>query len=103
MTDLFKEVLKSVAIAKAFRINAERESGYKQMKRHLVFLGIESEEATSLARTLNNAVWVYDNLQRITNNLMLECPDIDMRRLSLHQLYLARDLSWCLMYREQKK
>ena len=58
LTHIFGEVLKSVAIAKAFRINAEIESGYKQLKRHLLFIGIENDEAAEVARTLNNAVWV---------------------------------------------
>ena len=61
-----------------------------------------NDEAAEVARTLNNAVWVYDNFQKIANNLM-ECREIDIRRLSLHQLYLAKDMSWCLMYQEQLK
>ena len=100
LTELFEQVLKSVAIAKASRVKAKEETGYKQMKRHLLYLGVHPEEATSLARIINNAVWVYDNFQRITNNLMV-CTDIDIRRLSLHQLYLAKDMSWCLSYQEQ--
>ena len=97
LVNLFGEVLKSIAIAKAFRVKAEAETGYKQLKRHLVYIGVEDDEATELARTMNNAVKVYDNFQDITNNLM-ECRDIDIRRLSLHQLYLAKDMPWCLMY-----
>ena len=58
---------------------------------------------TTLARTINNVVWVYDNFEKITHNLTLECKEIDIRHLSLHQLYLAKDLSWCLAYQEQKK
>ncbi len=100
LTKLFEQVLMSIAIAKAFRVKAEQETGYKQMKRHLVYLGMQPDEASSVARVINNAVWVYDNFQRITNNLMT-CTDIDIRRLSLHQLYLAKDMSWCLMYQEQ--
>ena len=56
----------SVSIAKAFRIAAERESGYKQLKGHLVFMGIDPDSATTMARNLNNACWVYDHFQRIT-------------------------------------
>lgn len=100
LTDLFGEVLKTVAIAKAFRVQAEQETGYKQMKRHLLSLGIHPDLATDQARIINNAVWVYDNFKRITDNLMV-CSDIDIRRLSLHQLYLAKDMSWCLVYQEQ--
>ena len=100
LSNLFEEILKSVAIAKAFRVKAEQETGYKQMKRHLLFLGLDPEYATNLARTINNAVWVFDNFERITFNLNV-CTDINIRRLSLHQLYLAKDMSWCLMYQEQ--
>ena len=92
-----------MAIAKAFRLKIKADTGYKQVKKALVLFGILDKEATTLARTINNAVWVYDNFKKITHNLTLECKEIDIRRLSLHQLYLAKDLSWCLAYQEQMK
>ena len=96
VSESFSETLKAVSIAKAFRIAAERESEYKQLKRHLVFMGIDPDSATTMARTLNNACWVYDHFQCITDNLMT-CRSIDIRRLTLFQLYLARNKSWCLL------
>ena len=81
LSNLFEEILKSVAIAKAFRVKAEQETGYKQMKRYLLLLGLHPEYTTDLARTINTAVWVFDNFQRITFNLNV-CTDINIRRLS---------------------
>ena len=100
LSELFGEVVKSIAIAKAFRMKVEEETGYKQIKRYLKFIGINEHLLQDLARTLNNAVWVFDHFRDITFNVNV-CTGIDIRRLSLHQLYLARDLSWCYSYQEQ--
>ena len=70
------------------------------MKSHLISLGMHLDVATDHTRTINNAELVYDNFKGIADNLMV-CSDIAIRRLSLHQLYLAKDMSWCLVYQEQ--
>ena len=64
------------------RIVAERESGYKQLKRHFQYLGYGVEDAKRMSNKLDNASWVYDNLEKICNNLKI-CPNVDIRRLIL--------------------
>ena len=62
-----------MAIAKAFRLKIEADTGYKQVKKALVLFGILDKEATTLARTINNAVWVvYDNFKKIQKNIKKE-------------------------------
>ena len=99
---VFKEVMNSAAIAKVFRLKLERLSGYKYVKPYLKQVGYEKENAEKLSKSINEACWVYDNLQRILNNL-LQFDSINVRRLSMRQLYLAKDLHWCLRYVQDHK
>ena len=46
-----------------------------------------------------NVSWVYDSLKKIRDNLK-SCSNVDIRRLTLKQLYLARNKSWCLLQEE---
>ena len=48
---------------------------------------IYNEYASQMADTLNNAWWVFNHFEKIQGNLS-PCPGIDIRRLSLQQLYL---------------
>ena len=61
LSNLFLEILKSVACKSISCKSRARNSGCKQMKHHLLFLGLHPEYATDLARTINTAVWVFDN------------------------------------------
>ena len=49
-----------------------------------------------MADTLNNACWVFDHFKKFQGNVRA-LPSIDIRSLSLQQLYLAKNLSWCLL------
>ena len=52
--------------------------------------------------TLNNACWVFDHFEKIQGNLRA-WPRVDIHRLLLQQLYLAKNLSWCLLMEENSK
>ena len=54
------------------------------------------EYAGQMADTLNNTYWVFDHFEKIQGNLRA-CSSIEIRRLLLQQLYLAKNLSWCLL------
>ena len=81
---------------------AEEQTKFKQIKRQLKALGFDNEYADQMADTLNNACWVFNHFEKIQGNLRA-CPSIDICRLSLQQLYLAKNLSWCLMTEENFK
>ena len=91
--------MRTVAARKAYIIAAERKSGYKQMKRHFQWLGYGVEDTKRMSNKLNNASWVYDNLEKIPDNLK-SCPNVAIRRLTLKQFYLGKNKSWCLLQEE---
>ena len=55
-----------------------------------------------MSNQLNNASWVYDNLGKISDNLK-SCPNVDIQRLTLKQLYLAKNKSKCLLQEENSR
>ena len=91
--------MRTVVAGKAYRIAAERESGYKQLKRHFQSLGYGVEDAKRMSNMLSNPSWVYDNLEKIRDDLK-SCPNVDIRRLTLKQLHLAKNKSWCFLKEE---
>ena len=94
--------MRTVVAGKAYRIAAERESGYKQLKRHFQWLGYGVEDAKRMSNKINNTYWVYDKLEKIHDNLQ-SCPNVDIRRLTLKQLYLLKNKSWCLLQKENSR
>ena len=99
----FASVMRRIVAAKAFKLVAERETGYRQVKRQLesIFAGREEQGriTTKLARRINNSCWVYKNFNKILENVQ-SCPLLDIRRLSLKDLYLAKNIHWCLARQE---
>ena len=71
--EAFNKTIRTVVAGKAYRNATERESGYKQLKRHFQWLGHRVEVAKSMTNKLNNAFWVHDNLEKIRDNLK-DCP-----------------------------
>ena len=95
-------MMKCVFVSKAFKKVAEEQTKFKQIKRQLKAIGFDNEYAGQMADTLNNACWVFDHFEKIQGNLRA-CPSIYIHRLSLQQLYLAKNPSWCLMMEENSK
>ena len=91
--------MECVVVSKAFKKVAEEQTKFKQIKRQLKALGFDDEYTGQMANTLNNAYWVFDHFEKIQGNLR-DCPSI--HRLLLQQLYLAKNLSWCLMMEEKR-
>ena len=72
------------------------------MKPYLKQIGYDIDEAEKLAKQINEASWVYDNLDKIVANLY-QFDRINIRRLSIRQLYLAKDMDWCYRYVQNHK
>ena len=94
--------MKSVVVSKAFKKVDEERTKFKQIKRQLKAKGFNNEYAGQIADALNNAQWVFNHFAKIQQNLRV-CPSNDIRRLSLQQLYLAKNLCWCLLMEENSK
>ena len=95
-------MMKYVVVSKAFKKVAEEQTKFQQIKLQLKALGFDNKYAGHMADTLKNACWVFDNFKEIQGNLRA-CPSIEIRRLSLQQLYLAKNRSWCLMMEGNSK
>ena len=94
--------MKCVVVSKAFKKVAEEQTKFKQIKRQPKALGFDNEYAGQMEDTLNSACWVFDHCEKIQGNLRA-CPSINICCLSLQQLYLAKNFSWCLMRKENSK
>ena len=53
ISEAFDKTMRTVVARKAYRIAAERESGYKQLKRHFEWLGYGVEDAERTSNKLN--------------------------------------------------
>ena len=102
MKAVFTHVLESSAIAKCFKQKLYCLSGYKYVKPYLKQTGYSDELAGKLAQDINEAAWVYDYLQKIIINLVM-FESINIRRLSMRQLFLANDAEWCYRYVEDHR
>lgn len=103
LQNLFCEVLDRTAIAYEFKRKMKEAEGYTYPKPYFKnHLGYTEETAESLAKEVNQAAWVYDNLHKILNNIN-QFDNIIISRLSINQLYFARELSWCYQYSENQK
>ena len=94
--------MKCVLVSKALKKVAEERTKFKQIKRQLKALGFDNEYAGQKADAPNNAFCVFDHSEKIQESLRV-CPGIDICRLLLQQLYLAKNLSWYLMMEENSK
>ena len=98
----FTQVLNCSAIAKSFKNKLHRFTGYTYVKSYLKQVGYDIEEAQKLAQQINEASWVYDHLDKIIDNLH-QFQTINISRLSIRQLYLAKDMDWCFRYVQNLK
>ena len=89
INEAFDKTLITVVAGKAYMIAVEKESGYKQLKIRFQWPVYGIEDSKRMSNKLNNASRVYDKLEKIRNNLK-SCLNVDIRRLTLKQLYLAK-------------
>ena len=95
-------MMKCVVVSKAFKKVTEKRTKFKQIKRQLKALVYDNEYVGHMADALNNPCWAFDHFEKIHENLKV-CPGIEIRLLWLQQLYLPKNLSWCLMMEENSK
>ena len=104
MDQLFEELLQTSAYEKLIKLAIQRETAYSKpgnfFKYSDRFQHWTDEERQSLVKKINEAAWIYDNIETIDINLSLVRKDasVDIRRLSMAQLYSAKDLTWCHRY-----
>ena len=112
MDQLFEELLQTSAYGKLIKFAIQQQTAYSKpgnfFKYSDRFQHWTDEERQSLAKKINEAAWIYDNIETIDINLSLVRKDanVDIRRLSMAQLYSAKDLklvsSICRYFSKEK-
>lgn len=94
-TELFKKRINYICMAISFKAAMERDYGCKQICRFLKRQWrYDDLKAKQTADKLNEARRVYSRLDDIVNNCC-RC-NVDVRDLTIKELYLANSLSWVI-------
>ena len=95
-TELFKKRINYICLANSFQAAMERDYKMKQICRFLKkHWNYEERAAKQMADRLNEARRVYKRLDNIVRNCC-SCSHVDIRALTIHELYLANSLSWVI-------
>ena len=104
--DLFKcfaDTLDIIATGKMFKdccLNGTVYSYFKPWAKQapmLADLRQREREFNSFCHKVNECAWIFDNWEKITDNLMdYRMSNVDARRLTVGQLYKAKNMDWCL-------
>ena len=94
--ELFLKRIDFICMVKSLKIAMARESGYKQLKRYLITeCGMNDADAQHNADKYDEGSRIYDKFSLIVDNCA-QCPDIDIRDLTVKELALAVNLSWVI-------
>ena len=98
---LFANTINMIISGKAYKKKCLDGTGYRYFKswckHEAQFAGLSEKELSRFCNKVNEACWVFDNWEKIVSNLTDERMfEIDARRLSMSQLYLAKNVEWCL-------
>ena len=98
---VFNETLNAAAYAKLIRL-AINNIGFQYTKPYLnrYMRHLSDEERKVLAESINDAAWIFDNIATIQENFVQvrKDVDVDIRRLSLSELYQAKNQWFCHWY-----
>ena len=93
---LFLNRIEFICMSNCLKIAMQRESGYKQLKRYLsAECGMCDAVAKHNADKYNEGSRIYSKFPLIVNNCA-QCHGIDIRDLTLKELYLASNMSWLI-------
>ena len=100
-----KTILQQVVYGKAYKDSSLENTNYRYFKSWAKsqpnFAHLSKEELSKFCDKVNEANVVFDSWDVIVSNLTDHRMDqIDARGLSVRQLYLAKNINWCLSYNE---
>ena len=94
--ELFQKKIEFISMAKSLREAMVRDTGYRQLKRYFVeMIGMADEDAKHAADKYNEGSRIYDKFPKILQNLS-NCPALDIRDLTIHELSLAGSQNWVI-------
>ena len=101
-TELFQKRINFICLANCFEATMERDYNCKQIKTFLKRNGYSETAASQTANKLNEARRVYPRLENVVANCC-SCPYVDIRDLTIHEMYLANSLSWVMKRNAEAK
>ena len=105
LNKLFDNTINEIVVGKVFKVSSLEHTGYKYFKswaRHEPdLIALSPKQFSKFCEKVNEASSVFDNWDVIVRNLTdYRMNEIDARRFSVRQFYLAKSLDWCLCYNE---
>ena len=105
LNKLFENTLKQIVVGSVYKDTALVQSGYRYFKawakQENQFAHLSKKELTLLCNKVNEASSVFSNWDQIVANLTDgRMTQIDARRFSVRQFFLAKSLDWCINYNE---
>lgn len=102
---LFENTLNQIVVGSVYKDTALAQSGYRYFKvwakQENQFAHFSKKELTKFCCKVNEASSVFDHWDRIVANLTDgRMTEIDARRFSVRQFFLAKSLDWCINYNE---
>ena len=94
--ELFQKKMEFITMSKCLREVMTRETGYRQLKRYFVeMIGMTDDDAKHAADKYNEGSRIFDKFPEIIKNIS-NCPSLDIRDLTVHELSLASKANWVL-------
>ncbi len=105
LNKLFENTINQIVIGKVFKVSSLEDTGYTYFKswaRHEPeFINLSPKEFSKLCEKVNEASSVFDSWNIIVRNLTdNRMKEVDARRFSVRQFYLAKNIDWCIRYNE---
>ena len=102
---LHQATLQQIVHGKAYKTSSLENTNYRYFKSWAKtqenFADLSAKELSKLCDKVNEASVVFDSWDSIVFNLMDDRMDqIDARRFSVRQFYMAKNINWCLSYNE---
>ena len=102
---LFESAINKIVIGKAFKESSLENTGYKYFKswakHEPVLMNLSPKQFSNFCEQVNEASSVFDHWDVIVRNLTdKRMEEIDARRFSVRQFFLAKSIDWCLNYNE---
>ena len=94
-----------IVYGKAYKTSSLENTNYRYFKSWAKtqekFADLSAKELSKLCDKVNEASVVFDSWDSIVVNLVDDRMDqIDARRFSIQQFYMAKNINWCLSYNE---
>jgi len=97
-------VLRQIVFGEHFKRTSLERSGLRYFRcwAKNEYPHLKGKELKTFCDNVNEASWVYNNWNKIVENLTDRRMKFDARRFSVHMFYESKSLAWCLSYNDEQ-